>query len=57
MTVDLFIFHFNIREGRAGCRIPVNNIFAAIDQALFIELDEYLAHRLGQPLIQSKALA
>ncbi|MNP50859.1 hypothetical protein D3C76_1451460 [compost metagenome] len=56
VTVNLFVFHLDVGERRARRRIPVNDIFAAVNQALLIELDEHFANRLRQPLVQREPL-
>ena len=36
--------------------VPVDQAFAAVDQALFVQADEDLLHRLGQALVHGEAL-
>ena len=42
VPVDIHIFDFQIRNGRLEMRVPVDEAFAAIDQAVFVHLDEDL---------------
>jgi hypothetical protein len=46
-----------VAERGATSRAPVDEALRAIDQPLFIEANEGLAHRLGQPFVHGEALA
>ena len=51
----VLVFDLGVREGRAAVRAPVDDAVALIDQALFIELAERLAHGLGAALVHREA--
>jgi hypothetical protein len=55
MAVDVFVLHFQIGQGRVAAVAPVDDVIALIDQALFVKLDENLAHRLGEALVHGEA--
>ena len=44
-------------DGRLAARAPVDDVLAAIDQALFVEADEGLAHGAGEMLVHGEVLA
>ena len=53
----IFMNDFDIRQRRTGLRIPVDDIFAPINQALLIQLNEDLTNSLVKSLIQGETLA
>ncbi|MNI48335.1 hypothetical protein D3C73_1028940 [compost metagenome] len=55
MPVNFFVFNFNIGQGRACRRVPVDDAFAAVDQAFAVQFNEDLAYALSQAFIQRKA--
>ena len=48
---------FNVGQGRAQLWVPVDDVFAAVDQAFLVQLHEDAADGLGQALVQGEALA
>ena len=57
MTVLLRIFHLCVRQGGNAVRTPVDDAVSAVDQALVVEIDEYLADGAGAALVHGKALS
>src|SRR5262249_2180774 len=57
VALRLVVGHFEIGDGGAAARAPVDHVLATIDQALFVEADEDLAHGAREALIESEALA
>src|ERR1051325_3122122 len=56
-ALRLFVNNFEIGDSRLAARAPVHDVLAAIDQAVFIERDEDLAHRAREARIEREALA
>ena len=48
LPCGFFVDRFEIGDGRLAARAPVDHVLAAIDQALFVEADERLAHGARQ---------
>ena len=57
MAVLFLIFHLGVGNGGLAVGAPVDDALAAVNQALFIQADKHLAHRLGAALVQSEAFA
>ena len=53
----VLVFDLCVRQGGAAVRAPVDDAVALIDQALFIQLAERLAHGLGAALVHGEAAA
>ena len=51
----ILIFDLSVGQGRAAVRTPVDDAVAFVDQALFIQLAERLAHGLGAALVHREA--
>lgn len=51
-----FMFHLDIGNGGVAVGAPVYNIITPVDQSLFVEAYEYLAHGPGATRIHGKAL-
>jgi hypothetical protein len=56
-ALHLLAFHLQVRNRGLEFGIPVHQPAVAIDQALAMQPDEDLAHRLRQPVIHGEALA
>ena len=56
-SLDLAVFHFQIRDRRLQLRIPVHQPAVAVDQAFFVKRDKGLLHRGGQTVVHGEALA
>src|SRR5271157_5963893 len=54
---DVFVLHFEIRNRRLASRTPVHDVLSAINQPLFIQPDEHLAHRMRKVLVHGEVLA
>src|SRR6266446_3470828 len=60
---DLFVLHFEIRDGGHASWAPVDDIFAAINQPLafgvllLIQTHEDFAHRSGEPNVHGEIFA
>ena len=52
MAVDFFILDFEIGNRRLELRVPIDQTFGAIDQALIIEIDKSLVHGRAEILVQ-----
>ncbi len=50
-------FDFEIGDGGFAARTPVDDVFAAIDQAFFIQADENLAHGAGKIFVHGEIFA
>ena len=57
MAGHVFIFDLRVGERGSALRTPVDDAVAFVDQALFIQLAERLAHGLGAALVHHKAAA
>ena len=53
----ILIFDLSVGQGRAAVRTPVDDAVAFVDQALFIQLAERLAHGLRAALVHGEAAA
>ena len=53
----VLIFDLGVRQGRAAVRAPVDDAVALVDQALFVQLAERLAHGLRAALVHGEAAA
>ena len=51
------ILDLRVGQGGAAVRTPVDDAVALVDQALFIQLAECLAHGLGAALVHGEAAA
>ena len=51
------MLHFEIRDRGLAARAPVHDVFAAVDQAFFIESDEDLAHGARKILVHGEVFA
>src|SRR5947208_5648800 len=51
------VLHLDVGKGRETPGAPVDETFPAVDEAVFIEPDEHLAHGLRQALIHREAQA
>ena len=54
---DIFVLHFEIGDGGLAARAPVDDIFAAINQAFFVEADENFAHSAGKIFVHGEIFA
>ena len=52
----ILVFDLGVRQGGEATGAPVDDAMAAVDQALFIETDEDLAHGAGAALVKGEAL-
>ncbi len=50
------VLHLEVGQGRLAAGAPVDDVVALVDQALFIEAHEDLAHRPGQARVHGEAL-
>jgi hypothetical protein len=57
LSGHVFVLHFEIGDGRAAARAPVHDVLAAIDQAVFIEADEHLAHGARKIFVHGEIFA
>ena len=57
VALVLVVDHFKIADGGLAARAPVDDVGAAIDEALLVEADEGLAHRDRQALVHGEVLA
>ena len=57
VAVHLFLLDFNIGNRALEVGIPVHQPLIAVDQLFLVQLDEHLAHGIGQPLIEGEPLA
>src|SRR5208282_5072963 len=57
LSGNIFVLHFEIGDGGLATRAPVDDVLAAIDQALFIEADEDFAHGAGKIFVHGKIFA
>ncbi len=53
----LLVDHFEIADGGLAARAPVDDVRAAIDEALLVEADEGLAHGDRKALVHGEVLA
>ncbi len=53
----VMVFHFQVGNGGMELGVPVDQAFAAVDQAVFEQADEGFLDRLGQARIHGEALA
>ena len=53
----LAVFHFQVRDGGAQFRVPVDQALAAVNQVFFIQAHEDFFHGVGQAFIHGEALA
>ena len=53
----LLELHLEVREGRVAAGTPVDDVVAPVDQPVFVEPDEDLAHGPGEALVHGEALA
>ena len=51
----ILVDNLDVRQSRPQLRVPVDDIFAPVDQAFIIELNENPADSLGQALVKSEA--
>ena len=56
MAVLLGVLHLGVRDGGVAVGAPVDHPVAAVDQALVIQPDKDLPHRVGAALVHGKAL-
>src|SRR5687768_10047840 len=56
-AIALAEFDFDVGDGRAAVRAPVDHRQIAVDQTVFVELHEDVAHGSRQPFIEGEALA
>ncbi len=57
VPVDCFVGRFDIRDGGLASRTPVDHVLAAVDEALFPELNEGFANGAGQAGVHGEAFA
>ena len=57
VAVDLLVLDLEVGQRRVAAGAPVDDVVAAVDQPLVVELDEDLAHRAREPLVHGEALA
>ena len=57
LALDLFVYDFLIGKRALGGRAPVHHAFAAVDVALFVELDEHLADGGAEAIVHGEAFA
>ena len=55
MTVLFFAFDFQVRDGGFQDRVPVDESFATINQAIFVQANKDFLHRAGQILVHGEA--
>ena len=53
----VLVLDLRVRQGGAAVRAPVDDAAALVDEALFVEIAEGLAHGLGADLVQREAVA
>ena len=56
-TFRFAVFHFEVGNGGAQFRVPVNQAFAAVDQVFFVQANKDFFHGIGKPLVHGEALA
>ncbi len=54
MAVVVLVFDFEIRQGRAAPRAPVDNVIAPVDQTFVVKLHKDLSHCLRQAFIHGE---
>ena len=57
MAIHLFHLHLQVTHRGARSRTPIHQVFTAVDQALLMETNEGLFHRLAKTFIQREALS
>ena len=53
-TGDLSLLHLQIRDGCLQLRVPIDQAFVLVDQALFVQSYKDFDDRLGQPLVHGE---
>ncbi|STS87930.1 Uncharacterised protein [Klebsiella variicola] len=56
-TFRFAVFHFEVGNGGAQFRVPVNQAFTAVDQIFFVQANKDFFHGIGKPLVHGEALA
>ena len=57
LALVLFVDHFEVADGGLAARAPVDDVGAAIDEALLVEADEGLAHGDGEVVVHGEVFA
>ena len=46
VAIDVFVLHFQVRQGGMAAMAPVDNVITAVNQAFVVKLNKYFAHGL-----------
>ena len=57
VAIHLFLLDLDVADRALEMRVPVHQPLVAVDQLFLVQLDEHLAHGIGQPLIEGEPLA
>src|SRR5207248_11551220 len=57
LSGNFFVHHFEIGDGRHATGTPVHDVVAAVNQSIFVQPDEGLAHRTRQVFVHREVLA
>ena len=57
LALHFLVLHFEVGDGRLATRAPVDDVLAAINQALLIQPDEDLAHGAGKIFVHGEVFA
>ncbi len=50
-------YHLQVRNGGMQCRIPVYQAITTVNEALFIQIDEYFLDYFGELIVHGETLA
>ena len=56
VAVHVLVLHLQIRQGRVAAVAPVDNVVAAVDQALVVKLHKHFSYGLGEAAVHGKPL-
>ena len=56
-ALDVSVFNFVISKGRMAAGTPVDDVFAAVDEPVAVQLDKNLAHGTGKAFVHGEAQA
>ena len=56
-ALDVSVFNFVISKGRMAAGTPVDDVFAAVDEPVAVQLDKNLAHGTGKAFVHGEAFA
>ena len=55
-TVDIFMDHFDVRKCCFRLRIPVDDVFATVNEPFFVHFHEDVTDRVRQSFVQCETL-